>query len=268
MPFKKTHQQGSLPSGPLFIGRANELLFFVQQILKPEEPTYNILSIWGQGGVGKTSLLQQFKNQTAMANFKPYCLTAWVDERQTTPASIMEKFALQLHLGSAFEKALHLYKEILQFLPPSRSPGSLQQTVVTKAPDLAGSLLEGIPIAGPPLREITKAATEHFLDHSQTPQERSGVPLNNPLDSLTQVFLTELNHLAEGKGARLSGQPKRGRRVLLFFDTFEQVADEVVPWLLYTVLEMEINPNIVFIIAGRAPRLGVQNSGFLTIRVR
>ncbi|MGZ3615419.1 MAG: hypothetical protein ACXWPS_03755 [Ktedonobacteraceae bacterium] len=27
----------------------------MQNILKPEEPTHNIISIWGQGGVGKTA---------------------------------------------------------------------------------------------------------------------------------------------------------------------------------------------------------------------
>jgi tetratricopeptide (TPR) repeat protein len=257
MPFIKKSQTQSSPSSipprSVFVGRTNELLFFVQNILKPEEPTYNLLSIWGQGGVGKTTLLRQFKNQAATADFKASCLIAWVDEQQATPVTIMEQFAHQLRLGSTFEKALHRYQEALQFLPPSRPPSSLRQTVVTKTPDLAGSLLEGVPIAGPPLREITKAATEHLLDRSQTQSQRSVVPFNSPLDTLTRVFVTELNRQAEGKGAWRRGQPKHGRKVLLFFDTFEQVADEIVPWLLHSVLELEIHSGIVFVIAGRDP---------------
>ncbi len=51
MPFiRKTDSQGSQPptdTRKLFIGRTGELLFFVQNILKPEEPTHNIISIWG-----------------------------------------------------------------------------------------------------------------------------------------------------------------------------------------------------------------------------
>ncbi len=257
MPFaKKAHQPDSplsTPARSVFVGRTNELLFFVQHILKPEEPTHNILSIWGQGGVGKTTLLQQFRNQTATADFRAYCLTAFVDERQAAPASMMEKFAHQLHLGKPFEKALQRYREALQFLPHSKSPSSLQETIVAKAPDIAGALVEGaVPVAGPLLREGVKATTEHLLDHHQPTKGHSAVvKFNDPLETLTQVFLAELNHLAATKIMISSTRTKRERRILLFFDTFEQVADEAVPWLLHTVLEMEINPNIVFIVAGR-----------------
>ncbi len=126
MPFiKKNTGQGTPPFTParsIFIGRTTELLFFVQHILKPEEPTHNILSIWGQAGVGKTTLLLQFISQARTADFKAYCLAAMVDERQATPASIMEKFAQQLPFSKKFEKALNLYKEALN-LPIFSKPG-------------------------------------------------------------------------------------------------------------------------------------------------
>src|SRR5262252_5703517 len=80
MPFvRKTDSHGSqLPTDTrkLFIGRTGELLFFVQNILKPEEPTHNIISIWGQGGVGKSALLARFIDEAHSANFQDYCLTA------------------------------------------------------------------------------------------------------------------------------------------------------------------------------------------------
>src|SRR6516162_4563562 len=118
MPFvRKTDSQGSQPSTDtrnLFIGRTGELLFFVQNILKPEEPSHNIISIWGQGGVGKSTLLARFIDEAHSAEFKDCCLTALVDERQTTPLSLMEKFAEQLHMKGEFEKALKQYKEALR----------------------------------------------------------------------------------------------------------------------------------------------------------
>lgn len=68
MPFvKKTDSEGVQPpveARTLFIGRMGELLFFVQNILKPEEPTHNIISISGQGGVGKSTLLARYIAET------------------------------------------------------------------------------------------------------------------------------------------------------------------------------------------------------------
>src|SRR6266436_10412805 len=124
MPFvRKTDSQGSQPptdTHKLFIGRTGELLFFVQNILKPDEPTHNIISIWGQGGVGKSTLLSRFIDEAHSTDFQDYCLAATVDELQTTPASIMGKFADQLHMQGAFEKALKHYKETLHNLQTER----------------------------------------------------------------------------------------------------------------------------------------------------
>jgi ABC-type lipoprotein export system ATPase subunit len=63
MPFvKKSDSQGFRLSNDIsniFVGRSNELHFFRQHILKPEVPSHNILSISGQGGVGKSTLLKR-----------------------------------------------------------------------------------------------------------------------------------------------------------------------------------------------------------------
>ena len=121
MPFKKqTTRSTSLTTDTksIFIARANELLFFIHHILEPEEPSYNILSISGQGGVGKSTLINRFIEEANTTNFKDYCVTSKVDERQTTPASIMEHFANQFRdAGQSlkkFESALADYKESLR----------------------------------------------------------------------------------------------------------------------------------------------------------
>ncbi len=55
MPFvKKKGDKGSQPVGDvrkIFVGRASELHFFTEHILRPEEPSHNIISIAGHGGV-------------------------------------------------------------------------------------------------------------------------------------------------------------------------------------------------------------------------
>src|SRR5438270_914966 len=106
MPFvKKSETQASLmitDARNIFIGRSSELLFFIQHILEPEDPTHNIISIWGQGGVGKSTLLARLIDEARAPNFKDYCLTAIVDERQTSPVSTMERFTRQLDLTGKF----------------------------------------------------------------------------------------------------------------------------------------------------------------------
>src|SRR5690348_8689227 len=100
MPFIKRTNSGNTNSSvdprKIFIGRANELHFFAEHILKAEDPTYNIVSISGNGGVGKSTLLARFIDDARSGDFKDYSLTALVDERQSTPVSIMMRFAQQL----------------------------------------------------------------------------------------------------------------------------------------------------------------------------
>src|SRR2546421_4574505 len=158
MPFvRKPDSQGSQPptdTRKLFIGRTGELLFFVQNILKPEEPTHNIISISGQGGVGKSTLLTRLIDEAHATDFKDYCLTAIVDERQTTPTDIMGKFADQLHITGDFEKALRQYKEALRKQQAEQE--TTEDIFLHKAPDFTGATAEGVPIIGPLLREGVK----------------------------------------------------------------------------------------------------------------
>ena len=120
MPFvKKTDAkdaQRPTEARKIFIGRTEEVHFFREHILKPEDPAYNIVSIAGQGGVGKSTLLLRFIDDAHATDFKDYCLTAFVNERQATATDVMETFAEQLHLMGDFEKALKQYKEVLRKL--------------------------------------------------------------------------------------------------------------------------------------------------------
>src|SRR5207237_3122462 len=100
MPFVRKidskHSQPSSNTQNTIIGRDEELAFFIEKILQPEHPNYNIISISGIGGVGKSTLLSRFINEAHTSSFRDYCLPVLVDERQTTPASIMEELANQL----------------------------------------------------------------------------------------------------------------------------------------------------------------------------
>ncbi len=257
MPFvKKNTSKGSLPpddARKIFVGRANELHFFTEYILTPEDPAYNIISIYGDGGVGKSTLVNRYIEMVHSPAFQDYCLAAIVDERQATPASMMEKFTTQLHMHQEFSRALAHYKEAVRKLQDEQE--TMQDAVLQRAPDFAGAAVEGVPVIGPLLRESLKMTTSHVLDRYQTGRTTLvSARLEDPISDLTQAFITEINHMAESPVTTgNSEKTKRRRRILLIFDTFEQLASEAAPWLLDYFLSADISNSIIILTAGRIP---------------
>ncbi|SRR5579884_2948729 len=101
MPFVKQTLRPQIEVRNIFIGRTNELHFFIEHMLKPEVPTYNVVSVWGDAGVGKSTLLTRLRDEAHTADFKDCCLTALMDVQQMTPARIMEHCAAQLRLAGS-----------------------------------------------------------------------------------------------------------------------------------------------------------------------
>src|SRR5205085_8273645 len=155
---------------------------------------------------------------------------ALIDERQTTPVSMMEKFADQLQMKGEFDKALKRYKETLRKLQTDQE--ALQDAILHRAPDFASAAVEGVPIVGPLLREGVKVTTEFLSDKYYSAQERRDAEgLEDLLARLTRAFVEELNCLTDTQVTYGSNRTRR-LRVILFFDTFEQLSIEATPWLL------------------------------------
>ena len=115
MSFIKQTPRPQIEASNIFIGRNNELHFFIQHILKPKQPTYNIVSISGNPGVGKSTLLSRLRDKARKVRFKNSCVTAQVDTRQGTPLHFMEQCATQLRMAGfplpSFENALAARRE-------------------------------------------------------------------------------------------------------------------------------------------------------------
>ena len=258
MPFvKKTDQKniGSATQAPKkFVARLSEQHFFTEAILKPDEPTHNIISISGNGGVGKSTLLARFRDLSGQPPFKDYCLTASVDERQITPAIIMEKLMEQLKTAGCdtndFDNALKRYKESLRKAAASRDAGG--EALFRTSTDLLGTAVEDALPGGKLLHKGVEGARDYLISGHQTRQMlKEAERLENPVGDLTTAFVTELNKLTKTQVTLTTDRTKRNRRILLFFDTFEQLAPEVAPWLLDQLLEANVNSDVVLVIAGR-----------------
>jgi tetratricopeptide (TPR) repeat protein len=258
MPFVKRtntkHNQVSTDNRKIFIGRTHELQFFVEHILTPEDPTYNIISVAGDGGVGKSTLLLRFINEACSPHFKEFCLTAFVDDQQPTPYMIMEKIAEQLSAADAslveFEKALTRYKEAMHKLQIERE--TAQDTAIRETVDLVGATAEELPVVGGLLHKGANVITEFYLKEHHTRQLlKNTILLEDPMSDLTKVFVEGLNRLTEREFTLSSNRTKRFQRIILFFDTFEHLTDEVAPWLLKHFLPSNISTNVIIVVAGR-----------------
>jgi tetratricopeptide (TPR) repeat protein len=231
-----------------FIGRANELHVFRERILKPEDPAYNVFSVWGAAGVGKTTLLARLRDEARTADFKDFCLTALVDEWQGNPADLMARCAVQLRLAgaplAAFEQALARYKQAAkprhEEQPIARAAFLREVSALTRSKVMDEAVLGG-------MYEATAREPNVFFGSLYQASQPMGVtgPLHDPLDDLTRAFLDDLNWLTTASPHRA------GRRVILFFDMCAPSAAEIVIWLLEAVLRVPISNQVVLVVAGR-----------------
>ncbi len=257
MPFvdksRSSVSQSLVHAGKNFIGRANELAIFRQEVLQAEKPLHNILSVYGNGGVGKSTLLTKCNDLASMPGFKEYCITAFVDEHEATLPAIMKKFAEQLHITGEFEKAVTRYEDALRKLQLEREAS--REDVLGKAvTGIASAAVKSVPGFGGVLEQGTGLAVGYLFNELKYRQLfEDAKRLEDPIRDLTKAFVKELNALAETQVVFSVDRIRRNRRVILFFDTFEQLAPVVAPWLLDYFLEEDINANIVLVIAGRMP---------------
>src|SRR5204862_6881256 len=101
-----------------------------------------------------------------LAEYHEYCLSALVNERQTTPASVMERFAVQLreqgHPLKRFEDALTHYKEAVRRIQVAYRDE--QEVLVRDVVHVVGSAIEEIPFAGGIVHKGATALTDMVLE--------------------------------------------------------------------------------------------------------
>jgi predicted ATP-dependent serine protease len=76
-----------------FVGRQEQLRVFSENFVG-EVPNYMVFSVTGEGGVGKSTLLQQFANTATATNINAIIVTC--DDKYLSPASAMGHIAGEL----------------------------------------------------------------------------------------------------------------------------------------------------------------------------
>jgi len=251
MPFIEQAFRPQIETGSTIVGRTNEQYFFTEHVLRPVEATYNLISVWGEAGVGKSTLLTRSRDIARSTEFKDVCLTALVDEWPVTPAHLMERVAAQLRrVGAplvAFERALARHREVMRYQQEEQE--AARTAFLRQIPHLSGGGIRGEPVIGSLYAAVAEEARASFWGEHRSPRSSR----TDALDELAQAFIEDLNWLTATQVFYPSYRSRRGLRVILFFDELGPSAAETVNWLLNHLLTARLSQNVVLVIAGRDP---------------
>ncbi|HEX8475678.1 MAG TPA: tetratricopeptide repeat protein [Pyrinomonadaceae bacterium] len=238
-------------SEEVFIGRTDHLTLFEKALTAPRPP-FLILSVYGQGGVGKTTLTEQFQ-RVANDHGVPTALT---NEHQNSIPTALSYLAHQLaeggHKCATFEERYRKYRELKdQIEADPKAPTGILDFAVRSATKIGLRSLNRLPIIGEAkdvllgaeaedvIANQANAFTTYIIQKFSNKDEK--VLLLETDHELTRHFLTDLSALAQTK------------RVILFFDTYELTAPYLDEWL-RKLLQGEFGKfsgTILFVISGR-----------------
>jgi len=240
-------------AGEVFVGRGEELSLF-ENALKSTKPPFLILDISGQGGVGKSTLLERY-HQIARDNHVAFGL---VSEDHLEVPKILNTFATQLQEDGldfdAFKERHRKYQELKEKVEADpKAPSGLLDFAIRGATKIGLKSLKRVPIAGDVagvfltedaeniIAEETSAFTKYIYKKFTNKDER--VLLTDTDSELTKYFLADLtNSIKKGKA-------------ILCFDTYEKTADSIEKWVLNLISGEygKFSGNTLILIAGRYP---------------
>jgi tetratricopeptide (TPR) repeat protein len=228
-----------------FVGREREIESFRRYInLTP--PTYVIFSITGQGGVGKTALLNRYQE---IARNEFAFLLAGCDEQQRDIPTVLGHFAQQLSAQNAplkhFNERYKIYRQKMNEIEndpaaPQGLAALLGRTAVHVAfgvGDLVPGVRKGLELL--PQDSLATQASEWTSYLAKKLTNKDDVALvRDPVPVLTPLFFTDLNVIAQKQ------------KVLLCFENFEATLQELQQWLIH-LGDYKASQHIRFVIAGR-----------------
>ncbi len=227
-----------------FVGREQEIDTFRRQInLTP--PRYLIFYITGQGGVGKTTLLNRYREIARDAGF----LLTDCDELQREIPAVLGRFSRQMaeqdfHL-KRFDERYKIYRQKMNEIEsdpeaPQDWAAILGRTVIRTTyivGDMVPGLRKGLEYVPQESLETQAGDWATYLAKKFTNKDEN-LLVRNPVPILTSLFFEDLKQIAQRQC------------ILLCFENFEATRQELQEWLL-RLPEYRPSQNIRIAIAGR-----------------
>ncbi|RCJ42235.1 hypothetical protein A6770_08475 [Nostoc minutum NIES-26] len=233
-----------------FVGREEQVNLFRQNLeLSLEDPRRHFLfNVWGQGGVGKSTLLRQFRQIAEEAKIIP----AYTDEGEKSVPEVMGRLAEQLeqqgHKLAQFTERYKVYRQKRQELETDPEAPQGFSAFVGKTVAKAGmGMAKQVPGAGAVFGLINEDAFASqagewtsYVAKKLTNKDEVRL-VQEPVEVLTPLFLEDISKIAQKSC------------IGLFFDTYERSEEFLDSWLreLLEGRHGEVPLNILIIIAGR-----------------
>ncbi|MGQ4649735.1 tetratricopeptide repeat protein [Lyngbya aestuarii] len=232
-----------------FVGREEQLNLFQQNLfLELSDPRRRfIFNIHGQGGVGKTTLLENFRKIVR----QKFTFHAYIDETQRgvpeVMAQIAEQLAQQGYKLRKFRDRYRLYRQCLEQLEAdSETPKGFAGLVGRGMVKVGLGFARGTPAGGLTDlvdEDVVAEQAQEWIDYAYSKlKNKDEVQLvRQPLEVLTPLFLEELHKLPEEF------------LITLFFDTYERTEEFLDSWLRDLIDEKygACPTRILMVIAGR-----------------
>ncbi|MBD1853898.1 tetratricopeptide repeat protein [Cyanobacteria bacterium FACHB-502] len=231
-----------------FVGREEHITAFRYNLVLPPVDWCFLFNVWGQGGVGKSTLLRQFRRLAEESGF----LTAYTSDADSNVLEVMGRVTEQLeqqeHRLDWFAERYKVYLQKKQEL--EADPDAPQGFSVFLGKSIAKASL-GLAKQVPGSGAITPFLDEEAIanqagDWASYVAKRIGNKdevqlVQKPIEVLTPLFLQDLSKVTEQKN------------LLLLFDTYERTEGFLDSWL-REILEGsygDLPANIILVIAGR-----------------
>ena len=218
-----------------FTGRQAELNTF-RRLLMAGESDYAILYLYGVAGIGKSSLLRQFRRIAQEVGYP----VAVVDMQVHFSVDEILR-SVREQIAQANERALVDFDKGLDMFNDAKS--KLQGAVGSLASGVVSGLREGVPL-GLGALAVDTVGEEQMKAWLYRHLPRANADLYLHGDRvLTDKLVDGLNRLTAQSG---------GRHVILF-DTFEQSSQAQDDWLRDIFLDSDLSSDVLIVIAGRDP---------------
>lgn len=255
-----------------FVGHEKQLALFQENMgFQPDDDRHRfIFSIYGLGGVGKTSLLRQLSDLTKQQGLTP----AWTNEQQGNVLEVMAHLAKQLDPSQRSFRLFHhryrVYQRLCRDLEadPQAPKGSLTAFIRQTLLKTLIHTVDNVPVIGPAITTVlgddelavqVNEAANYIRRKFQNPEDLQLI--QEPIAVLSPLFLAGLNRCAGvassslriGKLRQFIGKKSSLRTIPLFFDTYERTSDFLDSWLrgLLKGQYGEVSSTLLLLISGR-----------------